>query len=232
LSNNNEKKTNEQQLEGNSSVSVKVSDDEEDQRRDQGQLCTTSIATAGATNNESSAVTVLEPTSINLNQLRSEVFSKMAPLCQKIEVRKGEEATFVEQATGCRVHRSKKNGKYKYYAIGKSKAKVSGHDYESLYFAMVRERRRVRLDGIKRREHQLEQKKHQNTGQSGAASMSGNVNNNEDEQICLKIPEPQREDVPSDPILAQAHHEYFKAIDEALGKYKEAVILHSGPNSK
>merc|ERR1712232_1304646 len=93
---------------------------------------------------------------------------------------------------------------------------------------MVREKRRVLLDAMKKREEQLQQQK--DAGQFATRPYNGCCK--DEDKTYITIPAPQRDDPPSDPDLAHAHHEYFKAIDEVLSKYREAVVAHTSSSEK
>jgi hypothetical protein len=68
------------------------------------------------------------------------VFQKIAPTMTEMEKRKGIDIKQWENDTGCRVEKSSRSGKYRYYGV-KSNQRVSSQEYKQRYMTVIEEGR-------------------------------------------------------------------------------------------
>jgi hypothetical protein len=75
---------------------------------------------------------------------RKSILQKISPVIALMDKRRVEETQFWEDATDCRVEKSR-SGKYRYYSMA-TNTKVSSHEYENRYMAVLERTAKERLD--------------------------------------------------------------------------------------
>jgi hypothetical protein len=157
------------------------------------------------------------------SKMKRNLFEKIRPLVQEMEIKKKEDTAMLEDATNCRVERKK--GKFRYVSLATGK-KVSSKEYERRYLLQIQEKRETKLIA----------------NDKPIIQMSSNDSSNHSDKESLEEAEstkplllrddnntvsfPSRDDVPSNPDLAAAQRKLFEAWDLALDEYTETVLLH------
>jgi hypothetical protein len=79
---------------------------------------------------------------------RKSILRGLAPVIEEMDKRKVEETQKWEEGTGCRVEKSTRSGKYRYYAIA-TNTKVGSSEYKNRYMAVLERESTQRLERTK-----------------------------------------------------------------------------------
>ena len=159
------------------------------------------------------------------------IINGMGALVKKMEKRKKEQDYDLEQGTGCRVE--KKKGRYKYFNI-ESGERISSKKYQGLYLSRMREKQMEKECPKKAREYKLSKSRNYGNGEGGKQTNndgpserrhSVNVPKLEEGEMTVgQLPIPFRDEISSDPEIAEAQEKLFTLFDKALEEYSLEIM--------
>lgn len=156
------------------------------------------------------------------NKMKRNLFEKIRPLVQVMEIKKKEDTAMFEDATKCRVERKK--GKFRYVSLATGK-KVSSKEYERKYLLQIQEKRKARLIANNKPIIQMSSNDSSNHSDKESLEDAETANTLLPQDDIDTVPFPLRDDVPSNSDMAAAQRKLFEAWDLALDEYTETVLL-------
>lgn len=161
-----------------------------------------------------------------IDTIKREVINGLRQMCGIIEEKKKNESKMLEEFTGCRSVRRK--GKYRYESISTG-LKVKASDYEIKYLEMLQGQKREKTkelsasngdDAINAENIKIEDGVQNSTGFDNR--ISGLDEQNRCSDVMHSIPD--RDDLSSDPEIAEAQRKLYAAFDKALREYSDAIF--------
>ncbi len=167
------------------------------------------------------------------NEMKRNLFEKIKPLVQIMEKKKKEDIAMLEDATRCRVERKK--GKFRYVSLTTGK-KVAAREYERRYLYKIKEQRDARAikDNVEitcgvNTTPAITSDEEEKTHAAYRTEKKNVEINNEICDDCLpdcdenKFDIPTKEEIRSDPELAEAERKMHEAFNKAAEEYSRTV---------
>jgi len=153
---------------------------------------------------------------IMTNDIKREIYTKLAPVFERMELKRNEEEQSVKVATGCCVKKGK-SGRFKYCNI-KTGEDISPKEYQCRYLEMLKKRKE------KRRSQQNDFHMSSTTETEKTNENDKKDKSDKRDSIVMKIRKiSTRDEMEEDLEIAAAKQIFFETIDAALDSYSKKI---------